>query len=309
MLYKNDEQYKLTAADHKELKKKFHKFPVRMVYPDSRIQPSKSKHNILPDKPNSVTFPLVSTVRSKTGIDTWRFAENKIIGQNGNLQFVPKNLVFRGQMVLQESDSELLFWLWKCCPVMEGGQNHNGRLPKVAIEDLVGAAELKAIKEEQSATFKAMIYSSHVGLGEDKLRVIAKAYFIPDVDELSFAQVKLAVEHSVYRDKENGIANFLDLVDAEQTMAVKANIMQAIDNEIIKFMPQTKSWAWVTAQGKKNEPIVQISAAAEPHDALYDYYLGDRKFAEHLISALKGSRVALAGGAGADDPNGTPDPE
>jgi hypothetical protein len=73
------------------------------------------------------------------------------------------------------------------------------------------------------ATVKAMIYSSKMGVGESKLRRIAKAYFISDVDELSFAQVKLAVENQISRDKQNGVKKFLDMAEADQVLAVRAN--------------------------------------------------------------------------------------
>jgi hypothetical protein len=166
-------------------------------------------------------------------------------------------------------------------------------MAKCAIEDLVGIAERKAFKEEEIATVKALIYSSQVGLGETRLRQVAKAFFIPDVNDLSYAQVKLAVEHYVHRDRANGIQNFLELIDAKQTLAVRENIQKAVDSDLIKYMPRQRTWAWVTEHGRKNEPIVQIAANAEAHEALYDYYLGDRKFAEQLISALKGSKVVI----------------
>ena len=210
-------------------------------------------------------------------------------------------------MILQSTDIELVFWLHNCCPFLQGGLNWNKKTPKCVIEDLVGAAERKAIKEAEMATFKAMIYSPDMGLKESKLRQLAKAYFISDVEELSFAQVKLAVENMVTRDRNNGIKKFLDMAEAKQVMEVRANLQSAIDSKIITYMIAKKTWAWVTANGLKNEPICQIGAVADPTEALYDYYLGNRSFAQELVAALKGEKVVMA--AGADEIDNELDPE
>lgn len=305
MLIKNDKPYELTAAEHKFIKQKYPKFPIRLTYPESRVKPSRLKHNTLPDKPNSISFPLSAVVKTTTGTEQWRYAENKIIGTNGRVIWSPRNLILRGTMLLQETDVELVYWLVKCCPFLEGGENFNGKVAKCVIEDLVGAAERKAMREEELATVKALIYSSKVGIGEKRLRIIAKAYFIRDVDELSFAQTKLAVENMVHRDKINGVQKFLDLVEAEQVLNVRASLQGAIDKNIITFMPQKKSWAWVGGPGRKNIVICQIGAGADPNEALYDYYLGNRSFAQEVTSALKGNKIIVPdktdGGENGDD--------
>lgn len=297
MLYKNDELYKLTAADHKFITQMFTKFPIRLTYPESRVRPSRSKHNRLPDKPNSISFPLHATVKTDTGTQSWRYCENRMIGTDGRIVWSPHNLVLRGTIMLQKEDVELIYWLIKFCPFLEGGQNFNGKVPKCVIEDLVGQAERKAQKEALIATMKALIYSDQVGLGEKKLRVVAKAYFIPEVDDLSYAQVKLAVEAMVNRDKINGIHKFLDLAEADQTLEIKANLQDAVDRDIITFMAQKRTWAWKTGQGLKNEPICVINPGNDPNEALYDYFIGDRKFAQELLLALKGKSVAVPEGA------------
>ena len=307
MLYKNDEQYKMTPQEFKDLKKKFPKFPILLIYPAVRVKPSRSKHNRLPDKPNSISFPFTATVKTDTGADVWRYADNKIIGTNGRTIWQPHNLILRGSMILQSTDIEMIYWLVKCCPFLEGGENWNKKVPKCVIEDLVGAAEKKAIKEEEMATVKAMIYSSKMGIGEKKLRLLAKAYFINDVEELSFAQVKLAVENTISRDKNGGVSKFLEMAEASQVMEVRSNLQSAIDTKVITYMVAKKTWAWVTGNGLKNQPICQIGAVADPAEALYDYYLGNRGFAQELVAALKGEKVLVTEGAGGIDDDVDPE--
>jgi hypothetical protein len=301
MLYKNDEIYKMTNENHREINKMYPKFPIRLIYPEGRVKKSRSKHNRLPDKPNSISFPLKAAVKTDKGVENWRYAENKIIGTNGRTIWQPHNLILRGSMILESSDIELIFWLVKCCPFLQGGENWNEKVAKCVIEDLRGAAEIKAKKEEEMATVKAMIYSSTMGMGEKKLRLVAKAYFVMGVDELSYAQVKLAVENTIMRNKRTGIKDFLEMVEAEQVVSVRSSLQNAIDRELITYMVTNKQWAWVTGQGRKNEPICQIGAGADPSEALYDYYLGTRGFAQELVAALKGKTVVMAAGAGGPD--------
>jgi hypothetical protein len=295
MLYKNDELYRLTPADHKEIKQRFPKFPIRLTYPENRIKESPSKHNRLPDKPNTISFPLVATVKTKTGTERWVYCENRIIGTDGRVRYTPPVLKIRSAITLQETDVELIYWLINACPHLEGGKNFNGRVAKCVIEDLRGEAEKKAAKEEMLATMKGLIYSDKVGLGETKLRQVAKAYFIKGVDELTFAQVKLAVENEIRKDQIEGVQKFMDLVEAEQAIGVKATIQKAIDMEAITYMDSKRTWAWKTGQGKKNEPICVIAAGMNPGEALYDYYMGDQQFAKQLLSAVQGKTVSPVG--------------
>ena len=290
MLYKNDEVYKMTMADHQKIHKMYPKLPIRLIYPENRVRKSRSKHNKLPDKPTSISFPFVAVVKTTTGTETWRYAEHRIVGNNGQVTFTPHTLT--------DKDMELIFWLVNCCPVLEGGKNNNGKVAKCAIEDLIGIAERKVQKEAGMADVKALLFSNKVGLNESRMRQVAKAYFIPQVDELTFAQIRLALEVEINRDKIEGVQKFLKMIEHDQTLEVRSLLMEAVDSKIISFMLKTRMWAWVTEQGKKNIPIVQTSVGVDPNEALFEYYLGDRQFAQDLVSAVKGEKVLIPEGAG-----------
>lgn len=292
MLYKNDEIYRLTAADHKMIKDLYPKFPIRLTYPEHRIK--KNPKNPLPDQPNSISFPLKVTVKSKMGADEWRYAEQRIVGEKGQIIWYPATLMLRGPKTLQETDMELVWWLVTCCPWLEGGKNYDGKPSLCAIEDLRGKAEKTAMREEEVSDVKALIYSSKIGLGEKKLRTIAKAYFISESDDMTFPQIKIAVEKEVMRDKENGIKKFLELCDAEQIITIKSNLQNAIDKKIIAFNHAKRNWEWVSGVGKKRELIAQVVPAMDENEALYDYYMGNQQFAIQLTSALKGKKLVMA---------------
>ena len=292
MLYKNGELYKLTAKDIAEVKRKFKKFPVIVKYAKNRISPPATPHNYpKPDKPAGISVPFVSQLKTKSGIEEWRYAEHKTITAKGEVIWEPRNFAVEGTIAIDEKDIEKLWWLYNICPFIEGGKNRNKKPPKFEFEDKISDAERKAMMEERISEVKALIYSSKLGLGEEKLRIIAKAYFIPGVDEMTFAQVKLAVEHEVLRNKRDGYEKFLDMVNIDDVVKTKGLLQIAIDRKVIIYMVNKKVWAWVTQDGSRNEPFVSVPPVAEPHDVLYNHYKGNRKFAEQLQAAVKGMAV------------------
>lgn len=298
MLYKNDEQYKLTAVDIKLIREKFKKFPTRVTYPEDRVKKSPSAHNTLPDKPNSLSFPLNATVKTPSGSDVWRFAENRIIGAKGEFVYLPHNFFLTGTFMLQENDMELIWYLWTKCPHTQGGLNYNGRKAKCVFEDLIGAADRKADREARESDVKALIYSSKVGILESKLRMVAKAFFIPEVDDMTFSQVKVSLQTEINRDRQHGTERFLEMVDHEEHIEIRATLQTAIDKNLIKYVPSKRTWNWVMGPGKKHEQFAEIIASADPNEALMDLFKGDKKFAQSLISSLKGNKVVLSEGAG-----------
>ena len=306
MLYKNDELYTLSNNDISQMRNTFKKFPVRITYPEGRIVKSRSKHNKLPDKPTSISFPLMGVVKSTKGTEIWRYAENQVTTPNGKKKYLPVNFSFSGIQLLQDTDIELIWFLQTKSPYVKDGLNYNGKTPKAMFEDLIGKAELKAKRQEEYATVQAMIFSSKVGLTEAQLRKVAKAYFINGVDNLTLAQVRIAVDIEVQKDKINGMKKFMDMVAGEKIMDIRELIQNAIDKELIRYHVKTHQWVWVDPTKRKMEKIVQIAPAKDPHEGLLDYYFGDRVFAQNLNSVLRGENIVTEnnnedGDEGGDD--------
>jgi hypothetical protein len=287
MLLKNDEPYELSPQDYKDIKKFFPKFPVRLKFPDNRVK--KNPKNRTPDQPASISTPYFAIKKTDKGSESWRYYETVMHDINGVKIYNPTHLVLRGNYTITENDKELAFWLINASPYLKEGKNFNGRVPKYTIENLIGEAEIKAAKETLTAEVKALIYSDKVGLGEDKLRLIAGAYFIDGVKEMTFPQVRLALDHEIQLNKDDGFQKFLEISDADQTLTVRANLQKAIDHKLITYNKPKKEWAWVTDQGKANELITKVlpADAAKHKEALVNYYSGNQNFAEQIIEAVK----------------------
>ncbi len=294
MLYKNDVKYDLTQREIDAIKKKFGKFPIRAIYPKERVKPSRLKNNRQPDKPAGISFPYRAVRKTGTGTEIWRYAEEVIHLDGGKKKYIPQNFNYTGSVVLTDKDIELVWFLLNVCPYTrpmsdneEDKKNWNGKPPKIQFENLVKEADNNAIKKREEAEFMAMIYSPAVGLTEEKLKDVAKALFINDVDDLFINQVREQIEKAVMVDKRNGVKKFMDMVKSDVVLTVRANIQKAIDGKHIKYTPNTKEWVWLGDDGKKTELICKLGRGIRPDEAIYDLYIGDEGFKDSIHSILK----------------------
>ena len=292
MLYKNDEPYKLMPNDTKVLFDKFKKFPLTIIYPPERVVKSRSKENTTPDKPNSMSFPLSATVKSIKGTEHWRYAENVIIKEHGVRKYTPKNFHFNGQFSFEEKDVELAWFLYTKSSYGKGCLNYNGKTAKFMFEDKISEAERKADVESEKTRFKNMIYGGELGLSEERLRAVAKAYNIRNVDNLSYSQVKLAVEHTVERDTKGGMKKFIEMTHMDDFIKTRSRLQVLLDSAKLRYDIPKKEWQWIE-DGKRVEGICKVPPGANPNDVLYDHFMGNRSFQETVELVEKARKVTV----------------
>jgi len=284
MLYKNDVIYDLSKAklEIEEIEKYFHnKFPVKVVYPSERIVESRLKHNRLPDKPNSISFDLKATVKTDKGTEVWRYAEQVVTDDRGRKQYLPKKFRYNGARYLERTDIELIFFLLRKSTFCQGGDNE-GRRVKFVFEDLVSEAEKQAARKETENKLATLLYNKETGLSEERLRLVAKAYFVKNVDELTISQVRIILDGKVHRSKD-GPEKFFKMVNADVELNARQSIQKAVDMGLI--VSGAKEWAWKTPEGK-TEHICNIPPTRSADDVIYDTYKGDDGFRKDLMAAL-----------------------
>jgi hypothetical protein len=294
MLYKNEELYSLAPNDLKTLYDKFKRFPLKIVYPEGRVKKSRTLQNKLPDKPSSMSFPLRAVVNTSTGSEVWRYADNVIIKEHGVKKFIPKNLRFNGALVLEEKDKELAWFLYTKSPFCQNGKAP-GKTHKFMFEDLISEAEKRADAESLRSQASALIFGKDIGLPEERLRAIAKSYFVKNVDQLTFPQVKIALDHVIKRNGDKGYEHFIDISGSADYLKIRVKIQNLIDAGRIKFDGSKKEWQWVEA-GKKVEGICKVTPGSDVHQILLDYYNGNKNFQEmvDLVGKARKTKVAIS---------------
>lgn len=302
MLYKNEEQYRLSPKEIEAVVKHFHnKFPLRLIYPPERIVASKLKHNKLPDKPNSISFDLKSTVKTENGTEVWRYAENIIIDEKGRKKYTPKKFLFYGVYMLDRKEIELIYFLLRKSEYCKGGDNEGPRT-KFMFEDLVTDAERKVEKKKIQTKIDMLLYGEEMAIAEDKLRLVAKAYFIKGVDDLTLSQVKMSIESKI-KETKDGADKFFEMVNADEEIKTRVSITRAVDMGVLLYEAsgKSKAWVWKTKQG--TEKICNVPPDKSPNEALYDYYLGNESFRDDLQAVLltKNPNAGKAKGKGEDE--------
>jgi len=284
MLYKNDEQIKLNKQEIDSIVKYFHgKFPVKVVYPKERIIASKLKHNRLPDQPNSISFDLKSVVKTADGAEVWRYAEQVIVDNGGKKKYVPKKFRFNGARFLERNDIERIYFLLNKSEYCKGGKNQ-GKMIKFVFEDLVTEAEKKAEKKELEVKIGMLLYNKEMGLSEERIRLVAKAYSISGVDDLTLPQVKIILERKIQESK-GGADKFFNMVNADEELNIRSSLQKAMDMRLLVYDDGKRSWGWKTPEGK-HEQVCKVPPTKSPMDALYDEFMGNKEFSEDVKAAL-----------------------
>lgn len=295
MLYKNDEQVILNQKEISAVEKFFHnKFPVVVVYPRDRIVPSRLKHNRLPDKPNSIAFDLKSVVKEEGGASVWRYADDVLFDKNGNRKYIPKKFRYNGKRFLERKDMELIYFLLTKSEhrlISEEELAANKALtqsprPKFMFEDLITEAEKKAEAKALESRISVLLYNKELGLPEERIRLVAKAYHIKDVDDMSLPQVKILLEGKIYDKKLGGPDKFFDMVNADEELEARANIQKLIDIKNIKYDEGKCAWFWNVEGDNGKTLITKVTKADIPVEKLYEMYRGDESFREDIKAVI-----------------------
>lgn len=289
MLYKNGKQYMMTDSEKAFLKKEF-TFPVYLRYPSRLIK--RNKLNPLPDKPAGIDIPLKSIVYEEGTTAEWRWAQNESRSPQGIVRYMPRILAFQGSWSITDLELDLLYFLYFKSPYCENGHlskiedGRQAKKPYFTIEDLVKAASEKVNTRKLMARVNTLIDDDELGLPESKLRALAKAYFIPNVDSLTLDQVRVVLDLEVKRDKQNGLQTFIKMSDSSAIIQVRGKIRTAVDMGIVRFNPTKKQWNFVN-EDKTEEPICKVNKI-EPQAGLVEFYGGDKEFAKRLDAELEG---------------------
>jgi hypothetical protein len=287
MLFKNEEPFRLDMAPEKikAIEKHFHgKFPVKVVYPPERIVKSRLPHNRLPDKPQSISFDLKAVVKTPNGTETWRYADNVYADNKGIKKYTPKKFIFNGTRWLDRNDIELIYFLLEKSEYCRGGKNEGSKV-KFAFEDLVTEAEKKVEKKQLEAKIFNLLFHEDFALPEEKLRAVAMAYSIRNVETLTLPQVKMRLDGIIHATPD-GADRFFKMIDADEEIKTRVSIQKIIDMELLRFDGAKRAWFWQTVGDKGSSMLCKVAPNKTPEATLYDLYMGDASFRDDVAAVL-----------------------
>lgn len=289
-LYKNDVIFELSRfpKEIEAIEEYFHgKFPVKVTYPPERIIPSRLKHNRRPDKPNSISFDFKAIVKTSTGSEVWRYAEQVLIDNKGQKKYVPKKFLFNGTRFLERNDIELIYFLLRKSEYCFGGDNYKpGTMAKFVFEDKISEAEKKAERKKVAQKVNKYLYDEDYALSDEKIVAIAKAYNIVGADDFKPTQLRLMIESLAFATPSSP-KQFFDMISDDAEIEARSSITRLMDLKLLIYDESKKTWLWEGAgEDDKRTVICKVPPSKTPNETIYDHYKGNNTFREDIKAAL-----------------------
>lgn len=135
------------------------------------------------------------------------------------------------------------------------------------------------------------IMSEHSPLTESKLKVIAKYFGLVGVSDMSMPRLQSNLFdriESLERSRMNGYKEFMKATKLDKFVTFKAKLYDAIEGNIIGWLPRNTSWNWLNSEGKPMTVICQLTANDENKkmDILMDFILGSEELTDRLNREL-----------------------
>lgn len=295
MLYRDGQKIDLTKEQKSELRKRFPKFPVVVKYDQRYITWDKvNKRDVFPP---SISVPANGSIVDADGdVSIFRYAK-RVTKIGDEPQYTPSAVVVNKQMVLNDTDVDLLGYLFFYCPFMTNGKlaeqaKKKGvklkEIPRFQFENIEKEAELFIAKDMLKSTVHAYITNPALGVEEKDLRTIAQSMFIPDAGTLDINLLRKGLLLHVDSAKGNeGYEAFLDARKDLGNTGIKAIVSEAIDFEVIKFDGRGRKWYWLDDEGEKVDIITPVLPGRDQNDTLLEFLLSQDGKMDQLKESLK----------------------
>lgn len=223
--------------------------PLVIVWTDDKMIINKETKQ--EEWPSGVRIPLTETFFNPETKreEKWVVYKNYKTGKNGEKIYLPKRYRFTGRAVFKAKDTELAFFMAyissHCLNSKYRSINEQKHI-HFQILDKIGKAKDRADEMRKETQLRELIYGIQ-SLPMDSLRVIAKSYFIYDVDKKMDDEVRNALWDYI-NDKgshKERIKSFLeDDHRVTELVTVRSKVQEAITSKRIGICDKGKNKIW-----------------------------------------------------------------
>ena len=195
-------------------------------------------------------IPNVSYFPTEDGIDEWRYSKTppRRKGKDGEYEFPrdqKRTLYNKASFYLGENEMDKIYFLMYKSPEFKR---------YYTIDDAKANANEKVNVKIKEAKIMEVFYGSNSVLLKDetKLRDIARAWNIRNVEKMTKAQVLSDLETAVREQDARGIRSIEDFIEDTQLgyyTEIGALIQKAEDLKVIKFDERTQHWFYTNLDG------------------------------------------------------------
>lgn len=306
MLFKNGERIDLAdknsdnpdVRDYQE-KKKWVKenigFPVVFKVKSSYVSRQERTDGKIEFYMSPLYLPNSCTFATEDGHEEWTWSpRNPKINKHGDKEFPReyKRFIYDKQVfALGEKDMDRIYFLLF--------KNPNFLKSYFDLDDEKIKASEKVSAKMKEAEIMKLFYDEDSILQKDekRLREIARAWNLPDVQKLSKDQILDRLEKTVREQDFKGIKTIKEFKESCQLgdyyVEVAAMIQKAEDLGIIKADDKVSTWFYVNADGSYGEKICSIMAGRWDYryEILKDYIFAEKDHIGRMKSMVQGSNV------------------
>lgn len=290
MLFKDGVRSELSKDQKKELLDRFKgRFPLRFIYPKEKIKDNKNNPK-KPFKPHAIWIPFKSSVKVKGAIEEWHYTRQMPTVKNGQVIFKSDGFYFTGLLSVGDDNLEFLYYLLYICPLCSSSVT--AKQAKVHYMELYDKRIVSADfieKETHGLELKTMILVKHT---EERVRKLAKAVGIDDVDDMTLPEVRTTLYKVVSLDDK-----MFDMCiredDVDGVIETRALIKDGID-VVLKHEPLKKRWYWIDKSGNVKDEICVCNPTKNYFDSLIDHFAENKNDFKILKAALGKKEVAEA---------------
>ena len=241
MLFKDSKKHELSEKDRNEFLEVIRKFPVSIVYVPE-------KANIVKDgngKPKRVFPPGVDvdlkyTIQDEKGSSSeFVWAESVRVSDKKNIYY-PTSYHFGPVNVFNKEDIELLWFLWRCVPVLRYGKNAGPGIHEIMFNLPFENQKKEVDYNRQLSMAQSRVCADEKDISDAQLKEIANSLFIPNIDkleriELQFQIGELLKTGNQKYDKIKILDHFLKLTENPKLQKVSSMVQSGIDKGFLIF--------------------------------------------------------------------------
>lgn len=225
------------------------------------------------------------------GLEQWTYYTDMKMSKEGRVQkYLPRWHELTHVNVFNESDAELVFFLVYIsghCESIEGitDQNSHKKREYLILEDRAREARKSAKKRRAEAVVSHILYDPD-RLSDEDLKILAKSYYIPDVDQVKELDI---IRDNIYRiviksSDKNALDDFMERANIDEITKMMALITDAIDKKVIFLKKDSfgQSWKFLDADGKDGDTLHKVEPTARPKKSLLNKLMSNPTLLEKL---------------------------
>lgn len=268
---------------HRDYLKKEIGFPVVFRFPDKYFKKTEDGQI---ETPGAKRYTTKLNFHGERGSEEIIYCARYWRDANDNIVHYPHHVIIDKTLIVQEKD-------WDLAVFMRFFNNEHGKSYELIDNKAKHAKKIKNRKLQ--ARVQSIINTpDEVGFSLEKLRIVALGYGISSENNDEMQNMLWDQVYAEQIKSKKGFRNFLNTVEQNDLLLIKANLHKAISSNLIKnYSGHKQTWSYVKADGEMGAAIMRYKTEVNAVMELAEYYQHDKKAFQQLIELLGSDAITI----------------